>query len=92
MAVDRAASEPASPSAVIALDRSSEDDLELLRLTPSPLTLMGYSWGLTRTGAGAQRGFQTFADLAESVASYHLRAQADVSPEAIADLIIETCA
>jgi len=92
MAVDRAEPEPASLSTVIALDRSPENALGLLRLTPSPLTLMGYSWGLTRTGARARTSFETFADLAESVASYHLRAQADTSPEAIANLILETCA
>jgi len=92
MAVDRAAPEPASLSAVIALDRYAENALELLKLTPSPLTLMGYSWGLTNTGAGAQRGFETFADLAESVASYHLSAQADASPEVIAKLILDRCA
>ncbi len=92
MAVDRASAQPASLSAVIALDRFSENELQMLKLEPSPLTLMSHAWGLTDTGARGQRSFETFADLAESVASYHLSAQAEASPEVIAKLVLDTCA
>jgi len=91
MAVDRAAAKPASLSAAIVLDRGPKNALEMLRLQPSPLTFMGYTWGLTNTGARGESSFETFADLAESAPAYHLNAPADASPEVIAKLIINTC-
>lgn len=89
MAVDRATREPASLSIAIVVDRSPENDLAIRRTPPTPLTLMPWAWGLTNAGAHARKSFDTFADLAERVAAYHLSAGTDVPPDVIADLITE---
>ena len=91
MAVDRAAGEPASLSALVVLDRAASNGLEIRRLPPSPLSLMRWAWGVRSTGARGRGCFETFADLAESVPAYHLSAQPDAPSSIIAELIASTC-
>jgi hypothetical protein len=90
MAVDRAARTPASLSATIVIDRAPQNDLEIGRLPPNPLTLMTSTWGLTNIGPSARKSFQIFADLAEHVPTYHLSAPTDIPPSVIAELITST--
>ena len=91
MVVDDVAREPTSLSAVIVLDRAAQNDLAIRQMTPSPLKLMTWAWGLTNTGERGLRSFEAFADLAESVPAYHLSAGGDASPGAIAKLITSRC-